>query len=90
MQFTNGPVSTMYWQLSLKTQQCFSVFGACVDVSNIIISHYEYKVKIYKTVGIYNYSYTMNFINSNIHSDLLNSFNLTNKMKDRQEIPKVN
>ena len=35
--------------LSLKTQQRFSVFGTCFDVSNIIISHYEYIVKIYKS-----------------------------------------
>ena len=38
--------------LSSKTQQRFSVFGTCFDVSNIIISHYEYTVKIYKIVGI--------------------------------------
>ena len=37
-----------------KTQQRFSVFGTCFDVSNIIISHYECTVKIYKIVGIYN------------------------------------
>ena len=53
-------------QLSLKTQQRFSVFGTCFDVSIIIIRHHEYTVKIYKIVGIYNQSYTMNFINSNI------------------------
>ena len=35
-------------QLSLKTQQGFSVFGTWFDVSNVIISHYEYIVKIYK------------------------------------------
>ena len=35
-------------RLSLKTRQRFSVFGTCFDVSNIIISHYEYVVKIYK------------------------------------------
>ena len=35
-------------RLSLKTQQRFSVFGTCFDVSNIIINHYEYIVKIYK------------------------------------------
>ena len=46
-------------RLSLKTQQRLSVFGTCFDVSKIIISHYEYIVKIYKVVGIYNYSYTM-------------------------------
>ena len=28
----------------------FSVFGTCFDVSNIIISHYEYIVEIYKSV----------------------------------------
>ena len=39
--------------LSLKTQQRVSVFGTCFDVSNIIISHYEYTVKMYKIVGIY-------------------------------------
>ena len=38
--------------LSSKTQPRFSVFGTCFDVSNIIISHYEYTVKIYKIVGI--------------------------------------
>ena len=37
-------------QLSLKTQQRFSVFRTCFDVSNIITSHYEYTVKIYKVV----------------------------------------
>ena len=37
-------------RLSLKTQQRFPVFGTCFDVSNIIISHYEYIVKIYKNV----------------------------------------
>ena len=47
-------------QLSLKTQQRFSVSGTCFDVSNVIINNYEYAVKIYKTVSIYNYSYTMN------------------------------
>ena len=36
-------------RLTLKTQQRFSVFGTCFDVSNIIISHYEYIVKIYKS-----------------------------------------
>ena len=35
-------------QLFSKTQQRFSVFGTCFDVSNII-SHYEYIVKIYKS-----------------------------------------
>ena len=35
-------------RLSLKTQERFSVFGTCFDVSNMIISHYEYIVKIYK------------------------------------------
>ena len=47
--------------LSLKTEQRFSVFGTCFDVSNIIIiSHYEYIVKMFtKVVGIYNSSYTM-------------------------------
>ena len=30
-------------RLSLKAQQRFSVFRTCFDVSNIIISHYEYK-----------------------------------------------
>ena len=29
-------------RLFSKTQQRFSVFGTCFDVSNIIISHYEY------------------------------------------------
>ena len=38
-------------QLSLKAHQHFSVFGACFDVSNIIISHYEYVVKIYKMLN---------------------------------------
>jgi len=28
-------------QLSIKTQQRFSVFGTCFHVSNIIISHYK-------------------------------------------------
>ena len=37
---------------SLKTQQRSLVFGTCFDDSNIIISHYEYTVKIYKTVCI--------------------------------------
>ena len=31
--------------------QRFSVFGTCFDVSNIIISHYEYIVKIYIDYG---------------------------------------
>ena len=47
-------------QLSLKTQQRFSVFGTYFDVSNIIIRHYKCIEKIYKVIGIYNYSYTMN------------------------------
>jgi len=29
-------------KLFLKTQQHFSIFGTCFDVSNIIISHNEY------------------------------------------------
>ena len=29
-------------RLFSKTQQPFPVFGTCFDVSNIIISHYEY------------------------------------------------
>ena len=40
--------------LSLKTQQRFLVFGTCFDVSNIIISHYEYIGKIYKMVLLTN------------------------------------
>jgi len=44
-------------QLSLKTQQRFSVFETCFDISNVIISHYECIEKIYKMIGIYNYSY---------------------------------
>ena len=44
-------------QLSLKTQQRFSVFGTCFDVSNIIISHYKCMEKIYKMISIYNYKY---------------------------------
>ena len=39
---------TQMKQLSLKTQQRFSGFGTCFDVSSIIISLYEYIVKIYK------------------------------------------
>ena len=31
-------------RLFSKTQQRFSVFGTCFDVSNIIISHYEYNI----------------------------------------------
>ena len=46
-------------QLPSKTQQRFSVFGTCFDVSNIIISHYQCVEKIYRTIGIYNYSHTM-------------------------------
>ena len=71
-------------QLSLKTQQRFSVFGTCFDVSNIIISHYESIVKIYqiyKMVGIYNYSYTLQLYKFK-YSILLNLFKLTNKLKD--------
>ena len=45
---------------SLKIQQRFSVFGTRFDVSNIIISHFKCIEKFYKTIGIYNYSYTMN------------------------------
>ena len=40
-------------ELSYKTQQRFSVFGTCFDVSNIIIGHYEYTVKIYKIGPVY-------------------------------------
>ena len=47
-------------QLSLKTQQRFSVFGTCFDVSNII-SHYEYTVKIYNELYKFKYSLTVNF-----------------------------
>ena len=47
-------------QLSLKTQQRFSVFGTCFGVSNIIISHSKCIEKIYKVISIYNYSYTIN------------------------------
>ena len=43
--------------LSLKTQQRLSVFGTCFDVSNIIISYYEYIVKIYKSGRKYMSSY---------------------------------
>ena len=53
-------------QLSLETQQRFSVVGTGFVDSNIIISHYQYTVKIYKMGGIYNYSYAMTFTNSNI------------------------
>ena len=49
-------VEFSYYYKYLKTQR-FSFFGTCFDVSNIIISHHEYIEKIYKMIGIYNYSY---------------------------------
>ena len=42
--------------LTFKTQQRFLVLGSCFDISYIIISHFECVIKIFKMVGVYNYS----------------------------------
>ena len=55
-QSSNANFTVILYQLPLKTQQRFSVFTPCFDVSNIIISHYKRIERFYKMIGIYNYS----------------------------------
>ena len=46
---------------------------------------YEYTVKIYKIVGIYNYSYTTKLYKFKYSLTVKLFFKLTNKMKDKDK-----